>query len=564
MNTTISMLNKFVAALFIALSLVACGGGSGGGGGVASSTGDTATASSGLTLRLTDAKVNSLEEVWITFTKVIFQPADGRDRFEHVFDPPITVELTQLAGGGEVMLLEEYPLEPGDYEWMRLAVLSGEDYKDKTYVVEDDGGEFFLKCPSCSADQSGLKLKWPKEDTWETEGWVDFTVDFDVRRSITLAKPNAGPGKKYILKPVLQILTTELASTFIHGKVISVEMADPARREDCVVYVFEGKSDAVTPDDYCSLDFEGAVCDENRDDIALTTAPVDFDGETGEYTYWTKFLYPGFYTVALTCEDDSANIEQNPTFFGKTGLFADAVANGAEHDFSLADVELTLTKELTVDNSPYEEGEKIDYSYTVTNDSARGADGIVGPVVIDDDKAEVDCKGVDSVGNGDDNLDPGEEIICTSSYTVTRADVLAESVTNTATASMGSGAISNTDDLTIDTTTTPVLEVAMSGMLDGPFEAGQTISYRFEAANKGNVALTIVEISDALLSLGPLSCTPTQPVAELAIDDAFSCETSYPITADDVSAGSVSNRASATSTEITDPVETDPVVLPGS
>jgi hypothetical protein len=142
MSITISALNKFVAATVMALFLVACG--SGGGGGSGSSGGPTTT-SSGLTLRLTDAKVNSLEEVWVTFTEVTFQPADGRDRFTHVFDEPITVELTQLAGGGEVMLLEEYPLEPGDYEWMRLAVLSGEENVDKTYVVEDlsEGGGIF-------------------------------------------------------------------------------------------------------------------------------------------------------------------------------------------------------------------------------------------------------------------------------------------------------------------------------------------------------------------------------------------------------------------------------------
>jgi hypothetical protein len=93
---------------------------------------------------------------------VTFQPADGRERFTHVFDEPITVELTQLAGGGEVMLLEEYPLAPGDYEWMRLAVLSGEEHVDITYVVEDlseGGGIFPLKCPGCAKEQSGLKLK---------------------------------------------------------------------------------------------------------------------------------------------------------------------------------------------------------------------------------------------------------------------------------------------------------------------------------------------------------------------------------------------------------------------
>jgi hypothetical protein len=521
-----------------------------------------------VTLRLTDAKVNSLEEVWVTFTEVTFQPADGRDRFTHVFDEPITVELTQLAGGGEVMLLEEYPLAPGDYEWMRLAVLSGEENVDKTYVIEDlskGGGTFPLKCPSCAKEQSGLKLEWPKDTTWETEGWVDFTVDFDVRQSITLAKPNAGPDKKYILKPVLQILTTELASTYIHGMVLDVGLTDTTIREDCVVCVFKGESGAVTPDDYCSLDFEGAVCDAVRGDTALTTATVDLDDSTGDYLYRTMFLYPGLYTVALTCEDDAADTEENPTFIGKTSVFADTAENGAEHDFRLADIELILTKQLTADGSPYEEDEKIDYSYTVTNDSAVDADGIVGPVVVLDDKAEVSCDGVNTVGNNDDNLDPGEvppEVVnCTSSYTVTRVDAQAGSVTNTATASMGSTS-SNTVMLTTDTTTTPVLVITKSGELDGTFAVGETISYSFIATNNGNVDLTNVEISDVLLpGPGALSCTPMQPATLLAIDAAIDCDASYTISDEDVAFESVSNTASATSAE-TGAVSSNTVVLP--
>ena len=37
-----------------------------------------------------------------------------------------------------------------------------------------------------------------------------------------------------------------------------------------------------------------------------------------------------------------------------------------------------------------------------------------------DDKADVTCDDVNTVGNFDDNLDPGEMVGCTSSYTVTR------------------------------------------------------------------------------------------------------------------------------------------------
>jgi hypothetical protein len=288
---------------------------------------------------------------------------------------------------------------------------------------------------------------------------------------------------------------------------------------------------------------------------------VDLDDASGDYLYRTMFLYPGFYTVALTCEDDPADTEQNPTFIGKTSFFADTVANGAEHDFRLADIVLTLTKELTADDSPYEEGEKIGYSYTVTNDSDNTLqpDGVVGPVVVMDDRTGVSCDAVSTVGNNDDNLDPGEAVNCTSSYTVTRADVEAGSVTNKATAWMGSTS-SNTVSLTADTTTTPVLVIVKSGELDGTFEEDETISYSFAAANKGNVALTNVVISDGLPGLGALNCTPAQQVAQLAIDATINCDASYTISQPDVDAGFVSNTASATSDK-TGAVDSNTVVL---
>jgi hypothetical protein len=143
---------------------------------------------------------------------------------------------------------------------------------------------------------------------------------------------------------------------------------------------------------------------------------------------------------------------------------------------------------------------------------------------------------------------------------VTRADAQAGSVINTATASMGSTS-SNTVMLTTDTTTTPVLVITKSGELLNTFVAGETISYSFEAANKGNVDLTNVEISDALPGLGALSCRPEQLVELLAIDAAIDCEASYTISDEDVAFGSVSNTASATSAE-TGAVSSNTVVLP--
>ena len=204
-----------------------------------------------------------------------------------------------------------------------------------------------------------------------------------------------------------------------------------------------------------------------------------------------------------------------------------------------------------------EAGELLTYSITVEN---QGNQTLTGVVVTDPcaDPGSI-VRGVYQVGNNDDNLDPGEAVNCTSSYTVTLDDAQAGSVANTATAWMGSTS-SNTVTLTVDTSTSPVLLVTKSGELDGTFAAGQTITYSFAAANKGNVELTNVEITDALPALGPLDCTPVQP-AVLAIDATINCEASYTITAEDVAADSVSNTASATSTE-TGAVDSNTVVLP--
>lgn len=81
-------------------------------------------------------------------------------------------------------------------------------------------------------------------------------------------------------------------------------------------------------------------------------------------------------------------------------------------------------------------GDTLHYSYLVTN---SGNATLNGPVTVADNKATVTCPALNSIGNGNNYLDPGESITCTASYAVTAADVTAGSITNTATASTPAG-----------------------------------------------------------------------------------------------------------------------------
>ena len=471
MNTSIPTLNKFVAAAVMTLFLVACGGGGGGG--------SAATGSSGLALSITDAPVNSEDifEVVVRFTKVTVRPEEGEDIVYFVTNPQdpslnyIDIELTQLAEGVRV-LLGEFVLKPGNYQWVRLDVdLTG----TRTHVEEVDGAVYAMDCPSCAPEQSGLKLNRPF--TIEEEGWVAWTIDFDLLKSLTMHPQYATTGKnKYKLRPTLRIIDTELASAFIYGTVTDnrSEATTPAP-DACVVYVYEGSEDAVEPDDICfTLTTDDppveVECDPADSDPAgsghrpiLEAAVVGTPNDAGgtDYAYKTGFLYPdsldpiaendtdplhdGTYTVALLCvvPADDRDVDEDFTYIGEAEVYAET-PGGYPHPFDIVDTfELGLVKngtfndDLTADGIA-QVGETITYTFAATNEgnttlsNVAISDALLGGPVCDQT-----------------SLAPGASLDCDSNalgldYVLIQADVDAGQVDNTATAtSIETGEVSS-------------------------------------------------------------------------------------------------------------------------
>lgn len=217
-----------------------------------------------------------------------------------------------------------------------------------------------------------------------------------------------------------------------------------------------------------------------------------------------------------------------------------------------ATTSLTLAKSAT--ESFFKAGDTLHYSYLVTN---SGNATLNGPMSVTDDKATVACPPLNTIGNLNNYLDPGEALTCTAAYAVTAADVTTGSITNTATASTppggniggsASNAASKTLPLAIPPTITKSIlpatieanvNAVLTFTLDNPNAAATltncVITDTFDALvypdglivgsspTVGGSCAGVVSTPDPLLhksksltltvpTLGPGSCTVTVPI----------------------------------------------------
>ena len=294
--TTLTIATKALVVTAAVALLAACGGG--GDDGDKSKTGT-------LKLGITDAPVDYAESVVVQFTGVELKPVEGSP-FSIDFTPAKTFDLLDLTGTTRAMLVDGVQIPAGDYEWVRLKVNADPNVGGDSYVVLNGTGEQCeVRVPS--GDQTGLKLT--RGFTVAVGAITDFTIDFDVRRSLV-----APPGQKtivnscgnqvFLLKPVLRMVNN-LQVGSISGTVdLNLAAARCASSTTPPypgnVYLFgpvaAGADDGtVSPDDYDGITSDGA------DAIARARA-----GVTGDYTI--GFVAPGRYKVAYTCDSDDVEV----------------------------------------------------------------------------------------------------------------------------------------------------------------------------------------------------------------------------------------------------------------
>jgi len=277
--------------------------------------GSSSGGSGALSVSMTDAPVSDadISAVWVRFTSVIVKQAGNGGQTteipvsDNLGNPYIDLDLKSLSGGETATLLGQYELPAGHYSWRRLVIDPA-----YTYIVESGNGQSLLDCSSC--DESHLKLN--RSFTIDQGGVTAFTIDFDLRKSVTLTDSESVPPRPdyaYKLRPTLRIVDTALAGNFsgtvdgtwLEGMLGAPVVSDPT---GCGVYVFDG-FDVVPDDMYFPLSGSSG---NHTNPVAI--ADVTVDTGSGALVYTAAFLPAGGYTAALTCDlmaDDPESDEVN-------------------------------------------------------------------------------------------------------------------------------------------------------------------------------------------------------------------------------------------------------------
>ena len=267
------------ALLAACLLLASCGGSGGGGMGQ-------------MTLAVGDAPVDTAQHVVVEFTGVELMQSNGKP-VDINFTTPKTIDLLTQSGTASAQLFSQ-PIPAGSYSSIRLVVVADGD-PSHSYIVLSDGTMHGLLIPSGA--QTGLKLVSGFDVS--TSGVVDYTIDFDLRKSVT-CPPGQAPA--CFLKPAQRLVDNTTVGN-IQGTVDSASVP-LTTTPPCTPGVYLYSGNVTAPEDYNST----APSTDTNQPIASKIPAL---AQSGGYYYQFTFLPPGTYTIAYTCDAALDNPDQS-------------------------------------------------------------------------------------------------------------------------------------------------------------------------------------------------------------------------------------------------------------
>ncbi|NVJ62444.1 MAG: DUF4382 domain-containing protein [Gammaproteobacteria bacterium] len=254
-------------------------------------------------LAVTDAPTDGATSVVVEFTGIELKPVEGSP-VTYDLDAPRQIDLLDFQGTSAATLFSNIDIAAGDYNWMRLKVNAAQQTID-SYIEFDTGEQYSLYVPSGST--SGLQ--WNQGFTAPANGAVDFTIDFDLKRSV---HTQGNSSDDFVLRPVIRVVdNTEVGS--ISGTIDPLLVTDETCGETQAVYLYEL---GVEPDDV------GSAVEPQT--TAFVSTNVD-----GDYVYTLGFILPGEYTIAFTCQAsaDMPDTDDDVIFVGAQDVVVSTEVN---------------------------------------------------------------------------------------------------------------------------------------------------------------------------------------------------------------------------------------------
>jgi uncharacterized repeat protein (TIGR01451 family) len=219
------------------------------------------------------------------------------------------------------------------------------------------------------------------------------------------------------------------------------------------------------------------------------------------------------------------------------------------------DVTKTATVTPASDQNNIKAGDKVSYSYSVTN---TGNVTLARVSVTDPTDGSVTCPVPQAPG-----LAPGDSITCTvdTPHTVTQADVDAGATTDLATAdcvdtSGNTCAQSAPSKATVTANPARSVSIVKTATVSpaadqATAKLGDRISYSYKVTNTGTVDLATVSVSDP--SLGAVTCpVPLPPGLAPGASETCTGDVQHVVSSADVRAGKVTDTATASGTDPSD------------
>jgi uncharacterized repeat protein (TIGR01451 family) len=214
-------------------------------------------------------------------------------------------------------------------------------------------------------------------------------------------------------------------------------------------------------------------------------------------------------------------------------------------------IEKTATVDPGTDQLAISVGDKIGYSYTVTN---IGNVTLQSVSVSDPTGGSVTCPAPAAPG-----LAPGDSLVCTadSSHTVTQSDVDSGGVSDTATAGCedtnnNACSVSAPSSANVPSVPNPRVSITKQASVSpssdqAAFKVGDKVGYSYSVTNSGNVTLATVSVADP--TVGNVTC-PTPP-GGLVPGDSITCtaDNAHTVSQADVDAGKIVDTATAGCTD---------------